>query len=116
MDISEASKITIIEETDGNGVVFKTAQGFIVTAADEDDGLYVPGTVSKELIQKCKTRFFRIRAQQGAIVLTPIKIQLEVVDGEECTPDDSRGGKNPLQGDNLGRCEGSPKLKPVGGI
>lgn len=108
MDIRDTSKIIILEETDWNGAVFKTERRYIVSAAD-DDGLYVPGDATKEIIKKSKTRFFRIRAKQGEIILTPIKIQLEVVEGEEGILNGSGGG-------SLGGCEDSQKLKELGEI
>lgn len=79
MDIREASKIVILEETLEGGTVFKTERGYVITVADELNGIYIPDDIMK----KYKTRFFRLRANQGEFILSPAKLQLEVVeDGE----------------------------------
>ena len=96
MDIREAAKIIILEDTDWGGTVFKTARGHIVAAADDADDFYVPAEVTKAIIKKYKTRFFRIHEKQGEIILTPTKVQLEVVEEEETFPivqDKSQGEK-----------------------
>ena len=95
MEIREAAKIVILEETDLGGTVLKTERGHIVVMADECNGIYIPN----DIIKNYKTRFFRLQVNQDAIILSPTKLQLEVVEREGAileTPNEEKncGEKN----------------------
>ena len=112
MDIREATKITILIEDDYGGTVFRTARGHYITVADEIMSVIVPG----EVLEKFKTRFFRIDERQGEIILTPAKVQLELVENDESKFGSPRVEKKSVLGENLGGREDLPKLKQLGGI
>ena len=95
MEIREAAKIVILEETDWGGTVLKTKGGHIVVVTNESDGIYIP----YEQLKQYKTRFFRLQMNKGELILSPAKLQLEVVGGEGAileTPNEEKncGEKN----------------------
>ena len=92
MDIRDAAKITIIEETDLGATVLKTERGHIILVTDDGGGVYI----SEEITEKYKTRFFHLQANLEGIILTPAKMTLELVEEEETFPivqDKSQGEK-----------------------
>ena len=97
MDIRDASKITILEQSDLGCTLLKTERGHVIVVTDDSNGIYIPD----EITEKYKTRFFRLQVNQGGIVLTPAKMKLELVEEEETI----LGG--PLEGNNLKIKEGS---------
>ena len=95
MDIRDAAKITILKETDRGGTVLKTERGHIVVVLDECDGIYL----SYEQLKQYKTRFFRLQMNEGELILSPAKFQLELVEEEGAileTPNEEKncGEKN----------------------
>ena len=95
MDIRKVAKITIFEQTDLGGTVLKTEQGHIVVVTNDCNGIYIPDDILKQY----KARFFRLQVNQGAIILSPTKLQLEVVEEEGAileTPNEEKncGEKN----------------------
>ena len=93
MDIREASNLIIFEDTFLGGTVLKTEREHIVAVTGECGGIYIPD----DFLKQYKTRFFRIQVNQDELILSPVKVQLEVVEVEEKFPivqDKSQGGKS----------------------
>ena len=59
--------------------IFRMEDGQVVSVLDEEYNLTLPPSY----LTKYKTRLFRINAQDDKIILTPVKLQLESLEGKE---------------------------------
>lgn len=83
MDLRKASNHILFEDSYMGGTVLQTERGHIVAVTDEEGGVYLPETLLKPL----QTRFFRILVHEEKVILSPVKIRLEVVAEEVTTPE-----------------------------
>ena len=79
LKIGEFTDVTLIYGNGMDGIAFRTEKKHIIARMDDEGGVYIPPS----MVENHPTRLFLIQEEGGKIILTPIKLQLEVADETE---------------------------------
>ena len=84
MDVEniEFTDVRLIYGNGMDGVAFQTEKKHIIARMDDEGGVYIPPS----MVENHPTRLFLIHEEGTQIVLTPIKLCVEVADEREVNP------------------------------
>ena len=72
----EFRDITLIDWDDRGGTVFQTEKKHTIARIDDEGGVYIPPS----MVEKHGSRLFLIQEVEGKIILSPMKLHLEIAE------------------------------------